>query len=117
MSDIDDIDERFRALTAQIDERERRRMNKAAAREWARHPRRRRRRRLRNTAIVVAVLVAAAGILLSYRPDVVDRIRTAVSGQLPGPVTGETGGTAGAARVESASRRLPGTDVGDVKPG
>ncbi|MER5646990.1 hypothetical protein [Streptosporangium sp. NPDC002524] len=97
MSDIDDIDERFKALTAQIDERERRRINKAAGREWARHPRLRRRRRLRNAAIAVAVLVAAAGILVSYRPDVVDQIRTAVSRRPPGPAAGETDETAGTA--------------------
>ncbi|MGS2640635.1 hypothetical protein [Streptosporangium sp. LJ11] len=76
MSDIDDIDERFKALTAQIDERERRRMSRAAVQERARHPRLRRRRRLRNAAIAVAVLVAAAGVFVSYRPDVVDQVRT-----------------------------------------
>lgn len=97
MSDIDDIDERFRALTAQIDERERRRMNKAAAQEWARHPRPRRRRRLRNAAIAVVVLVAAAGVFVSYRPDVVDQVRTAVSGRLSDLAAGEAGETAGTA--------------------
>ncbi|WP_436757098.1 hypothetical protein [Streptosporangium sp. V21-05] len=95
MSDTDDIDERFRALTAQIDDRERRRMNKAATREWARHPRLRRRRRLRNAAIAVAVLVAAAGVFVSYRPDVVDQVRTAVSGGISDLTAGDTSGAAG----------------------
>ncbi|WP_329424694.1 hypothetical protein OG339_30465 [Streptosporangium sp. NBC_01495] len=94
MSDIDDIDERFKALTAQINERERKRMSKAIAQERVRHPRLRRRRRLRNTAIVVAVLVAAAGVFVIYRPDVVDRVRTTVSDRLSGPATGETTETA-----------------------
>ncbi|MGJ6961547.1 hypothetical protein ACSDR0_06505 [Streptosporangium sp. G11] len=94
MADNDDIDERFKALTAQIDERERRRMSKIATQEWARQPRLRRRRRLRNAAIAVAVLVAAAGVLVVYRPDVVDQVRAAVSERLPGPATGEAAETA-----------------------
>ncbi|MEU4534637.1 hypothetical protein AB0G15_07210 [Streptosporangium sp. NPDC023825] len=104
MSDIDDIDERFRALTAQIDERERRRMNKAAVQERARHPRLRRRRRLRNAAIAVAVLVAAAGGFVAYRPDVVDQVRTAVSGRLPGLAAGGTAETAGTSEPAETAR-------------
>ena len=44
----EDLDERFNALAAQIDQDEQRKMNKAAAQEWARLPRVRRRRRRRN---------------------------------------------------------------------
>ncbi|MEU8382372.1 hypothetical protein [Streptosporangium sp. NPDC048865] len=103
MSDTGDIDERFEALTAQIDERERRRMSRAAARESARHPRPRRRRRLRNAAIAVTVLLVAAGGFVACRPDVVDQVRAAVSERFRGPAAGGTTGTdepAGTVRAE-----------------
>ncbi|WP_433255131.1 hypothetical protein ACQPYK_14135 [Streptosporangium sp. CA-135522] len=80
---MDDIDERFNALTAQIDQDERRKMSKAAAREWARRPRVRRRRRRRIAVVAAVVLVAGAGMFVTYRPDVVDEIRLALAGGLP----------------------------------
>ncbi|MDP9861662.1 MULTISPECIES: hypothetical protein [Streptosporangium] len=83
MSDIDDIDRRFAALTAQISQEERRRMSRAARRGQARPPRSRRRRR-RIAAFTVVAVVAGAGVYVAYRPEVVDRIRTALTGQAPG---------------------------------
>lgn len=78
MPDNDDIDERFKTLTAQISVRERKRMTKIAEQERARQPRLRRRRRRRWAAVAVAVLVAATGGFVVYRPDAVERVRAAV---------------------------------------
>ncbi|MGW0588254.1 hypothetical protein [Streptosporangium sp. NPDC002607] len=78
MPDNDDIDERFKTLTAQISVRERKRMTKIAEQEWARQPRLRRRRRRRWAAVAVAVLVAAAGGFVVYRPEAVEQVRAAV---------------------------------------
>ncbi|MGC5011179.1 hypothetical protein ACLQ2R_10485 [Streptosporangium sp. DT93] len=87
MSETDDIDERFTALTAQISERERRRMRRSAARERTRPQRFRRslrtRRRWRRVAVATA-LVVAAGAFVTYRPDVVDRFRAGVFGGFSG---------------------------------
>ncbi|MER5627146.1 hypothetical protein ABT061_39595 [Streptosporangium sp. NPDC002544] len=94
MPDNDDIDERFKTLTAQISVRERKRMTKIAEQEWARQPRLRRRRRRRWAAVAVAVLVAAAGGFVVYRPDAVARIRASVfagfAGSDAGPLAGPT---------------------------
>ncbi|MEV4381158.1 hypothetical protein [Streptosporangium sp. NPDC049644] len=78
MPDNGDIDQRFEALTAQIDSRERKRMMKIAEQEWARQPRLRRRRRRRWTAVAMAVLVAAAGGFVVYRPETAEQVRAAV---------------------------------------
>ncbi|MFF5204821.1 hypothetical protein [Streptosporangium sp. NPDC000396] len=77
---MNDIDERFEALTAQISHVERREMVRAATRQSARLPRSRRRRRLWIAALVAAVMVAGAGVLVTYRPELVDQIRVAFSG-------------------------------------
>ncbi len=83
MSDIEDLDERFTALTAQIDHDERRRMRKAAAQEWSRLPRVRRRRRRWIVAFTLLAVVAAAGLVVAYRPEVVTGLRDAFSRRFP----------------------------------
>ncbi len=87
MSDMDDIDRRFQELTAQIDEEERRKRSRAVEREWAHLPRFRRRRRRRiiaaSAAAVTAVLVAAAGVLVTYRPELLESARTVLAERLP----------------------------------
>ncbi|MFI6511446.1 hypothetical protein ACIBCT_27885 [Streptosporangium sp. NPDC050855] len=114
MSEIDDIDERFTALTAQITDRERRRMSRSAARSRTRPPRSRRSRRRWTTVAVVAALVAATGLFVMYRPDVVDRFRAGVFGGFAGPGrpdggTGRTDVTLGtdAAGTDDPSRARP----------
>ncbi|GAA2851932.1 hypothetical protein GCM10010517_09590 [Streptosporangium fragile] len=87
MPDMDDIDARFQALTAQIDERERRRMSRAAARWQPRSPHGGRRRRRWVPAVAAVALMAGAGVLVAYRPDVADRIRAVVSERLADPGT------------------------------
>ncbi|SNR89856.1 hypothetical protein SAMN05216276_100187 [Streptosporangium subroseum] len=79
MSDIEDVDKRFNELTAQIDQNEQRKMNKAAAQEWARLPRVRRRRNRRIAAFAVVAVVAGAGLFVAYRPEVVSMIPGVVS--------------------------------------
>ncbi|GGL04019.1 hypothetical protein GCM10014719_02710 [Planomonospora parontospora subsp. antibiotica] len=87
MSDMDDIDRRFQELTAQIDEEERRKRSRAVEREWAHLPRFRRRRRRRiiaaSAAAATAVLVAAAGVLVTYRPELLDSVGTVLAERLP----------------------------------
>ncbi|MEV6859691.1 hypothetical protein AB0M44_01595 [Streptosporangium subroseum] len=100
MSDIEDIDRRFNELAAQIDQNEQRKMNKAAAQEWARLPGVRRRRNRRIAAFAVLAIVAAAGLFVAYRPEVVSMIPGVVSERFPsvnmdaalrlGPVPEET---------------------------
>ncbi|AWS41893.1 hypothetical protein [Streptosporangium sp. 'caverna'] len=79
MSDLEDVDKRFNELTAQIDRNEQRKMNKAAAQEWARLPRVRRRRNRRIAAFAVVAVVAGAGLFVAYRPEVVSMIPGVVS--------------------------------------
>lgn len=79
MSDIEDVDKRFNELTAQIDRNEQRKMNKAAAQEWARLPRVRRRRNRRIAAFTVVAVMAGAGLFVAYRPEVVSMIPGVVS--------------------------------------
>ncbi|WP_326821240.1 hypothetical protein [Streptosporangium sp. NBC_01756] len=80
MSDIDDIDQRFNALTAQISQDERQRMARSAARGQTRPLRRGRRRRLRIAAVIAVAVLAGAGLTVTYRPDLVDGIRTGLTG-------------------------------------
>jgi hypothetical protein len=79
VSDIEDVDKRFNELTAQIDRNEQRKMNKAAAQEWARLPGVRRRRNRRIAAFAVVAVVAGAGLFVAYRPEVVSMIPGVVS--------------------------------------
>ncbi|GIH94573.1 hypothetical protein ACFFMN_19250 [Planobispora siamensis] len=81
MSD-NDLDERFKALVEQIDRQERRKMKKAAQREWAHLPRYRRRRRWRITAAVAAVAVAGAGAFVAWRPEILGQAGTALTSAL-----------------------------------
>jgi ferric-dicitrate binding protein FerR (iron transport regulator) len=85
VSDIEDIDKRFNELTAQIDQNEQRKMNKAAAREWARLPHVRRRRNRRMAAFAVFAVVAGAGLLIVYRPEAVSMIPGVISSTGPRP--------------------------------
>jgi hypothetical protein len=84
---MDDIDRRFRELTAQIDEEERRKRGRSIERERAHPPRFRRRRRRRiiaaSAAAVTALLVAGAGVLVTYRPELLDSARTVLAERLP----------------------------------
>ncbi|MEV8630511.1 hypothetical protein AB0395_02540 [Streptosporangium sp. NPDC051023] len=84
MADMDDLDERFAALTSQIEREERRRMSKAAAKEWSRLPRNRRRRKWWIASFTVFALVAVAGLVVTYRPEALTSARDALSARPPG---------------------------------
>ncbi|MEU1877092.1 hypothetical protein ABZ470_07225 [Streptosporangium sp. NPDC020072] len=93
MTDNDDINRRFEALTSQIERKERRRMEKA----WSHLPRYRRRRRWRITLLAAFVLVVAAGLVTVYRPGWVAPVGEALSARFlqarenhGGPVPEET---------------------------
>ncbi|MFF4417293.1 hypothetical protein ACFYY8_32620 [Streptosporangium sp. NPDC001559] len=93
MTDNDDINRRFKALTSQIEREERRRMEKA----WSHLPHYRRRRRRRITSLVAFVLVVAAGLVAVYRPGWVTPVGEALSARFlqarenhGGPVPEET---------------------------
>ncbi|GAA2984955.1 hypothetical protein [Streptosporangium longisporum] len=109
MSETDDIDERFTALTAQITDRERRRMSRSAARERTRPPRSRRSRRRWIAVAAVTALVVAAGVFVTYRPDVVDRFRAGVFGGFTGSgrPDGGTGRTDGSFGTDLAGTDAP----------
>ncbi|MEV7009341.1 hypothetical protein [Streptosporangium sp. NPDC051022] len=93
MSDTDDIDRRFAGLTSQIGRRERRRMSKAAAREWSHLPRNRRRRRRWIIAVTLLAVVAGAGLVVVYRPEVAGQVAEAFSSRFLGTGRGLPFGT------------------------